>query len=327
MTYASILKLAYTITINHPRLWFFGLFLVGGFNAVLLTSLGNSLEGLESYVMFASLVTEPSTASVILMSIILVLFSIIISNILRIILVAMVMWVLRGDQELSAQLGLAQAWVNLLPDFDPKKSKLQLKMIIHRSFKATLIASICANIFLFLAVIAIGSPQFIISGGTGAQSLFVLAILFLPLSFFALYINLFPPYFTILFGNTIRDSFRLAHDLLVSKWKEIIGFVVVLMVVYSLGFTVVFSVVHYMRNVFSYGLEIFAHLGFSSQSVIISPVRIGGAALAWLLLAVLNVFSNVALLILFINLLKPVNDEQVAEFANGYRVPAHAPQK
>jgi hypothetical protein len=231
MTYASILKLAYTITINHPRLWFFGLFLVGGFNAVLLTSLGNSLEGLESYVMFASLVTEPSTASVILMSIILVLFSIIISNILRIILVAMVMWVLRGDQELSAQLGLAQAWVNLLPDFDPKKSKLQLKMIIHRSFKATLIASICANIFLFLAVIAIGSPQFIISGGTGAQSLFVLAILFLPLSFFALYINLFPPYFTILFGNTIRDSFRLAHDLLVSKWKEIIGFVVVLMVV------------------------------------------------------------------------------------------------
>ena len=327
MTYASILKLAYTITINHPRLWFFGLFLVGGFNAVLLNSLGRSLEGLQSYSFFTAFILEPSRVSFISLSIAIILFGIIVSNILRISLVAMVVRILRGDDALSAQLGFAKTWLKLLPDFDPKQDNLPLKMIIKRSFKSTLMASICANIFLFLAVIAIGSPQVVISGGAGIQSLFVLAILFLPLAFFALYINLFPPYFTILFGNSIRDSFRLAHDLLVSKWKEIIGFVVVLLVVYSLGFTVVFSIVHYMRNVFSYGLEIFSHLGFFSQSVIISPVRIGGAALAWLLLAVLNVFSNIALLILFINLLKPVTDEQVAELGNRYPVPAHASQK
>jgi hypothetical protein len=326
MSYTQILKMAYTITINHPRLWFFGLFLVGGFNALVLHTLGVTQNGADPNSALASMLQVQTKAGVIVLAVSVVLVSIIISNIARISLVASVIRIIRTESIFKPFVNHSYRWLTVLPEYDPEH-ELVLRPIVRRSFKATLVASMCANGFLLAAILAVGSPQIIIAGNGAVQALLLSLIMFLPLSFLALYINMFPPYFTILFGSPIRDGFRMAHDLLGKKWKEIVGFILVLLVVYGIGFTAVFSIVQYAQQAFQFTLEPFAHLGFFSLSAIISPVRIAGSAIAWLLLAVLNTFFNIALLLLFIQLIKPSADAEAVTFAPGYGIPQHASQK
>lgn len=323
MPYSRILKLAFSLTINHPRLWFFGLLLVGGFNAVLLHMLGVASSGSDTKTAFIRLLDIQTQAGLLVTAGVIIIVGIVISNIARIIVVHGVLKALRNETEAKNVLRLE--WLEPLPEFDETK-QVPVSVIIKRSLMATVVASVCANLFILIALAVIGSPQLLFATH-GVRFSAVTIVLLLPLSFLALCINLFPPYFSIIFNRSIADSFRLAYDLIAKKWKEVIGFMIVLLVVYCIGFSIVFTVSQYIQIALHFVLETFAHLGFFSVSAIISPVRASGIAVSWLLLAVLNVFSNISVLLLFVHLMKPSGIERVADFRKVYGIPQQAGTK
>ncbi len=323
MPYSRILKLAFTLTINHPRLWFFGLLLVGGFNAVLLHILGVASSGSDATTAFARIFDIQTQSGLLITAGFIVIIGIVISNIARIIVIHSVLKTLNKEKGLRDFLKLE--WLEQIADFDESK-QIPVSAVVKRSLISTVVASVCANLFIVAAIAVIGSPQLLFSTH-GLRFSVITLVLLLPLSFLALCINLFPPYFSIIFNRSIPDSFRLAYDLLVKKWQEIIGFMIVLLVIYCIGFSIVFTVSQYVQLAVQYIFEIFAHLGFFSISAIISPVRVSGIAVSWLLLAVLNVFANISVLLMFIYLMKPSDSEYVTGFTKAYGIPHHVGTK
>lgn len=323
MPYSRILKLAFTLTINHPRLWFFGLLLVGGFNAVLLHILGVASSGSDATVAFVRIFDIETQSGLLIAAGVIVIIGIVISNVARIIVIHSVLKTLNAERGPRDFLKLE--WLEQIADFDDSK-QIPASAVVRRSLVSTIVASVCANLFIVAAIAVIGSPQLLFSTHGLRFSVITLALL-LPLSFLALCINLFPPYFSIIFNRSIPDSFRLAYDLLVKKWQEIIGFMIVLLVIYCIGFSIVFTVSQYVQSAVQYIFEIFAHLGFFSISAIISPVRTSGIVVSWLLLAVLNVFANISVLLMFIYLMKPSDSEYVTGFTKAYGIPHHVGTK
>lgn len=306
MSYARILHLAYIVTINHPELWFFGLFLVGVFNIIVLNTLGLPQTSFDPTATLTSVLQLHTRVGMAVSVFVFVAAGLVVSGIARIILVTLVTRYVHLDIDVALKMESVLKWLKTVPGFSGQHSQVPVYSIVKRSFRATLFASICANLFLLCALIVVGSPQLLFASQTGSQTLFIMGVLFLPLAFLGLYINLFPPYFTIIFQCSIKDSFRLAHDLLVQKFQQIVAFVVVLSVLYVLGFAAIFSLTHFIQTIAANSVLILAHLGFFTESAIISAVRFGGMGMAWVLLGVLNVFINSALLILFLDLIKPL---------------------
>lgn len=323
MPYSRILKIAFTLTINHPRLWFFGLLLVGGFNAVLLHLLGVVSSGSDATTAFVRIFDIETQTGLLIAAGLVVLVGIVVSNIARIIVIHSILKTLNRDKSYRDFLKLE--WLEKIAEFDDSK-QIPVSFVVKRSIISTVVASLCANIFIIMAIAVIGSPQLLFATH-GYKFSIITLVLLLPLSFLALCINLFPPYFSIIFNRTISDSFHLAYDFLVKKWQEIIGFMIVLLVIYCIGFSIVFTVSQYVQSAVQYIFEIFAHLGFFSISAIISPVRLSGIATSWLLLAVLNVFANISVLLMFIYLMRPSDSEYVTGFTKAYGIPHHAGTK
>jgi len=318
MSYTRILQLAYITAINHPELWFFGLFLVGAFNAVVLNTLGLPQASFDPNAALAKLLQLQTNGGIVVAAFIFVITGLITSSIARIILVTLVTRSIISDSDVSVKIESTLKWLKSLPEFSDQQQREPVRHVVSRSLRATLFASISANLFLLCALIAVGSPQLLLVSRTGPQTIVIILMLFLPLAFLGLFINLFPPYFAILFQRNIKDSFRLAHDLLVHKSRKIISFVLVLLVVYILGFAAIFSITHFIQSVLADSLQIVAHLGFFAESAIISAVRFGGTGVAWILLGILNVFINSSLLILFLDLVKPLTHNAEVEASQAY---------
>lgn len=322
--YSRILKIAYELTINHIFLWFFGLFLVGGFNAVVFHVLGIKFAGLSGKILILIQTGFNAPGLVIFLAVISFLLGVIITTSARVVLITFVLKFLQirtlkqNNNSIISQHGFLPIWLSSLQNFNPEFKKPPIKQVMKQSLLPAAIISLGSNLFILIATALISSPQVLLSnGGDYTKNWFVIILLLLPLSCLALYSNMFPSYFIITFRASVSSAIKLSYDILLAKYKIILSFGLLLFIVYCLGFSAIFSIVNYMRQAITLGLQPLIDLGFLPISAIIPAVRYGGIGIAWLLLAILNTFSNIALLLLFIKLVTPEKG-QALEHKKGY---------
>lgn len=310
--YSRILKLAYELTINHIFLWFFGLFLVGGFNAVVFHVLGIKFAGLSGKILILIQSGFNAPGLVIFLAIVSFLLGVIITTSARVMLITFVLKFLQirtlkqNNNGITNHHDFLPVWLGSLEGFNSESKKAPLKQVMKQSLLPAVVISLGSNLFILIATALISSPQVLLSNGDDYfRNWFVIIVLLLPLSCLALYSNMFPSYFIITFRASASSAIRLSYDILLAKYKIILSFGFLLFIIYCLGFSAIFSIVNYIRQAITLGLQPLIDLGFLPISAIIPAVRYGGIGIAWVLLAILNTFSNIGLLVLFIKLVTP----------------------
>ena len=296
LSYSEILKRAYYITIQNPLLWLFGLFVVGGFNLNFLHFQNISLASVHKFTDVRMVVdffqSNPEvllawSGSVLVFSVVFLL----ITNISRILLVLFVRRFLKKE-----------------------KQPLEPKKIFQESFKS--LQQVIAVSLLTTSLTVIVSAAFLLPtlflGHTQIQAaVFVIgALILLPLIFAISSINIFTTFFIIVHKQHLAKAFNLATDFFVSKWTDILGLALVLMVVYTVCFFVGVSVISVIRGFFAIAADRVGEFHISLGSAIIFVLRLVSSLLFWLLLGILNVFINTALLLLFLKLITPLEAEQ-----------------
>ncbi len=285
--YFKLLKQAYNITIHHPLLWVFGLFMSGGFNSNFLYFANVPFGWRDRSHAFmshwvASLHSRSSVRSV-AVSLILFAITLVIVNWVKIIFVLKTSGLLGLQRRLSPQAQKQQ--VNF---------ELSFREIITESLNSlssVLAASIVTMIFVAIvfAILASVNRQFG-SIWTDIPWVPVLGIALASVLVIALsLINLFTAFFIILYRYRVIPAFTLAVQLIRKRWLPILETVIILMVIYGLCFFVGTSLVHLIRS-------------FDNPDFI---MYLQAGILVWIWLAIVNVLFNVSLLMLFSLLVQP----------------------
>ena len=163
-------------------------------------------------------------------------------------------------------------------------------------------------------------PLFITSNPQVQVLLWALAaVLFLPILFAVSSVNIFTTYFVILFGQKLKAALNLGTDFFLSRWTQILGLVVALGAIYLVGFFVGVSIIYILRLLFRLLFEEFTALPFSATIWIPNVVA---NVLIWLLLGLLNAFINTALLLLFLQLITPVEHGETIKATEHLTAPA-----
>lgn len=279
------LKIAYKVTKNHPLLWFFGLFLVGGFNIFLI-----KLVGIPDLFHINSIPTLSNTQTLLTFFLIVVLL--VVGNIAR---VALIVYILKKTQHELVNLspGLKTIFLEVFLNNDQDSFGKIFLIALKRSLLPTISTSIVANLFLFLAAVVVFAPQLLFFiGGSQTQSFLVFIFLFLPLALIGLFINMVTPLFIIVLGYNFSSSLRLAYDLLIKRFNLIIGIILILGFLYFL--------VSFFALLLSGQIAIVFGYGFSSVLLIFA-------------LAIMNAFCHASLLILFLLIVRPIKSLQVTK--------------
>ncbi len=297
LTASTILSRAHTLTIRNPKLWVFGLFVVGGFNLNFLHFFGfgqfNVHSSQQAWNVIVSLQQHPARLA--LASLLLLVVSVgglIITNGSRILLA------------LSVKSILDTGTTNVKQQFKPVKAAFTPVV------KISLLTTTC---MLALGLVLFAFPLLFVRN-TGYQLLMfaVGGALLLPLAFSMSFLNIFTSFFVIIFKQTFGKAFSQAADLFMSHWPRLVGFLLILLLIYCgifvLGATFIFGAQYVIAGLF----QAISKLGFEQFSAIILIIRIVFALLLWFLVAGLNVFFNASLLVLFLDLVKPLETEAEA---------------
>lgn len=148
---------------------------------------------------------------------------------------------------------------------------------------------------------------------SGAKTLLwtTAAIVFIPLAYTISCINIFTVFFIVIFRMKFKAAINLGTDFFITNWVKILGLGLVLSVIFLAGSAVGGSAVFLGRLAESLALEYAGDFKFFADSAIILAVRIVSFAVLWLILAIINVFFNTSLLLLFLKLVTPVKTEEV----------------
>jgi hypothetical protein len=289
-SYTKIIKDSYRITMQNKILWLFGLLVVGGFNLnffyfqnIELPSQSGMLEiakyfqhhpGILALVSFLVLVVS--------------LVSLVLTNWGRIILTLLTSKILEtGRIDLQDQL---------------KKSTKSLFTVIRISLLTTfLMICVAGSLLLAPVLLAANSPYQVLLAALGSA-------IFLPLAFTISCLNIFTTYFAVLWGLNLKKALDVGTDFVISHWSKILGLAVVLIIIYTLISVFGVAVFFLLKLLKSY----FEELGIWRNSAIMVLCRLLLWSFWWLLIAGLNVFFNTALLMLFLELVKPVKKDEVA---------------
>lgn len=307
LSYSKIVKQAFQITISHPILWLFGLFVAGGFNLNFLHFQNIPARKLQSgfhiQTVIIFLENHPGTLAVLSSAVlVLALFSLVVTNWSRVMLVFMADSVIKTKHpELSEQ------W---------QKSKSAVWPVIKISvFTAALMVLVAAALF---------GPAFFMVSDPELQTLFLTgaALIFLPMAFTISCINIFTSFYIILFKRSVSSALNLGTDFFVSNWSQIFGLTVVLMVVYFVSFIIGVSLITIIHEFLKLFLELLLKFNILAVSATIITLHFLSELVLWLLLAGLNVFINTALLLLFLELITPVKAENGLEAEKEALAPA-----
>ncbi len=287
------------MALHRPSLWIFGLFAAGTFslNFFLPHSSGTTqagigiLTGWRQWLNFFQL--HPALLATASFSLLLVsAIGLVVTNWSRIVLI------------LAIQQVVQERFLDLRTQF--QKSKIFLSPVIQLSLlTAALIVVVSGGLF-FAPFLLVNDPQ-------SQTLLWILAvILFLPLAFTVSCLNIFTTYFIIFFKKSIGAALNLGTDFFVSKWPEILGLLIILMLIYVvflvLGLSVVFLLGLFLKLIIlSFGK--FSISGFSAIIVTGLAQLVVGILLA-ALISILSVFYNTALLLFFLELITPIESEE-----------------
>ncbi|MEK7161878.1 MAG: hypothetical protein AAB729_04280, partial [Patescibacteria group bacterium] len=292
-SYTAIIRKAYTSSINNPRLWLFGLFVVGGFNLNFLQFQNIPLKKLvlenRPSDLFVYLQARPGTLAAISAAVLLfALVGLAVTNWSRIMLI------LLGRQALETH---TAAFKQSL-----QESKSSLTGIIKISLLTT--ALMC-----FVAVVLI-VPTLWLPMENPLRFLLLEAsvVAFLPLAFIISCINIFTAFYVVLHKMPLNKALNCGIDFFISVWPRILGLVAVLMVIYLASFTIGVSVIFLAKEVLRLLLLILVRFHILPLSAIILVLKTISTVLFWFLLSGLSVFFNQSLLVLFLELSKPIED-------------------
>lgn len=292
-SYTNILRKAYSITAHFPVLWVFGLFVIGGFNLNFFQfqdlPARHFLEHIPVRELLMFFENHPQKLAGICFSILVFSgASLIATNWSRVMLVLLTRSVL--DRNLP----------NLIEQVPP--SRFFIQPVVAVSLFTTSLIVIVASV-LFIPPYFIQNPELqtiLWSGGV---------VLFLPIAFAISCINIFTTFFIVLFKQPFAKALNQGTDFFVSRWTQILGIVLLLLILYIFCFFVGISVILIVQNFFRLVLESFQGFHILGESAIIWLPRLLSALAVWMLLAILNVFINTALLLLFLELVKPIEAE------------------
>ncbi len=299
MSFTNIIQRAYTSVINHPWLWLLGLFLTSGFNLHWLVFPQQSAQwqGITAND-WQLLIRHRQFWAVIAGLLVVYLISVLIASWAKILLV------------LYASLLLKIKRLKPMGQNDPHPTEPALNKILFKESLSYLwsvtAVSLVATIITLAGAAALFIPSLVWMRGEPGQDYFVtLAVLvFLLLLLFTTFLSAFGSFFILLHQRSVRQSLNLAGDLILTKWRTILAFLLILMVIYGLTLTAGFGLLAFAKSLIPVGFGILSGSGLFSTLVagrvtwaVISIVLI-------VLLSVLNAFFNVALLLLFNELIK-----------------------
>ncbi len=292
LSYSTILRQSYNITIRHPALWLFGLFVAGGFNLNFLQFQDVPARHIREYASVNELAgffsSHPATLATFSISILIFsILGLVVTNWCRVMLVLLVEGILKTKFiEVREQMA---------------KSKYALVPIIKLSLGTTTL--------IVIAALGLFTPAFFLSSNPQIQAFLwvAAAALFLPVLFALSCVNIFTTYFIILHKQKLSTALNLATDFFVSRWVQILGLTLLLMALYTACFFMGVSLIYLVKLLFRAIFEQFTNLEVSAIILISNLVS---NILIWLLLAILNVFINTALLLLFLQLNTPVEYEE-----------------
>jgi hypothetical protein len=310
----TLIKSAYTITTGRPSLWFFGLFLVGAVNPLLLHALG--LQGRWPELLSINYALPffgwPFLLSAPIVALIVFGMFVAITNIARIWLLAKVLLHLRDYSKRFSNLeGVAELVSELV--LWPEQTKPQ--SIVRAKFWPTFWVSIFTNIYYLVALLAIALPAIVLKGTEYAANQFIVVaiILFLPLAIFGMYLNIFTPFFIICFNQSLAKSLIQTWDLLVSRWRQILLFFIFIFGFYALSLFVISGLLETFHLSLASILEFFVDSSILPANFSQLLSNFGATIIGWFLLAILNVFFHVSMLLLFIYLVRPMSLGQVTQ--------------
>lgn len=291
----AIIQKAFQSTRNNPLLWLFGLFVIGGFNLNFLHFQNiplkrviqeNILQDIVAYLQIRPGVLAFASALVLFVT----LIGLLITNWSRIMLI------LLGKEALEAKIVVSKK-----PFYDSKNS---LTGIIKISLMTSALMLIVAGI---LIIPTLWLPM---ENPLRLMLLQASIIVFLPLAFTISCVNIFSGFFLILYKIPLNKALNCGTDFFISFWTRILGLVLVLIIIYLVSFAVGVSIIFLAKEILELGLLILVKFHILPLSAIILMLKTISTLLFWFLLSGLSVFFNQALLILFLDLSKPIKDPE-----------------
>jgi len=298
-SYSSILRQAYHITVKYPILWLFGLFVIGSFNLNFLNFQNIPLRRVTRHENFHMVLdffqTHPEVLAAISISVLIFsILGLIVTNWSRIMLVLAANEVVE-KKSLQLPLQIKKSWRFLAP-------------VIKISLGTTSLIVVC-GLGLFLP------PLFLTHNQQLQELLWIMgAAVFIPIVFAVSCVNIFTTFFVVVLKQKLSKALDLGTDFFLSRWTKILGLVMALVVIYAVGFFVGVSVIYFLKLLFRLLFEQFTALPFSVTIWIANAIA---TVLIWALVAVLNVFFNAALLLLFLQLITPLEAAQKVAAEDG----------
>jgi hypothetical protein len=291
MRYIQLISRACRIVIDHPVLWVFGLFMAAGFNInwLYLNTFTHS-NTVDRMAHRATIILQDFSAARILASALLIILLLAVTSVIKIIF-----WRLSHRSLHSRMRGTCE--VCHRPADQPI-----ITLRIGAALPAVMIISIAAVVVNTL--VALSLYQLFIRHGVTSLSTLVLiccVIIAAVVSLCSVLVTLF----MLVQRQRLNNSIRLTADLLQHRWLEIVEFVLLLMLLY--GFSVVIG-----SAIISLSQSGFTNIADALQRVIelprVVPATLASIATAifWVWFAVTNACYNMALLLLFGELVHPV---------------------
>jgi hypothetical protein len=293
LSYTDIIKKAYHITRRFPVLWLFGFFVVGGFSLNFLHFQNGTAEKLsqpfswsQAQVFFQ---THPAVLAGISVSLLIIsVGGLLLTNWCRVMLVLLTNEVLeKPNMNVPAQI---------------KASKKPLWPVIK--------VSLLTSLMLILVVAGLlGAPLWSNLDASSKTALWSIAsVIFLPLAFTISCVNIFTTFFIVLHKMPFRSALNAGTDFFLVNWNKVLGLGFVLGVIFLAGSSVGGAIVYFSRLLISF-VQL-SDLGFGTVSATIVIIQSVAAAILWLILAILNVFFNTSLQLLFLQLVTPTKAEE-----------------
>jgi hypothetical protein len=206
-------------------------------------------------------------------------------------------------------LGLEEAST---PD-DPASPR---KLIRQSRTPLVSVMGVSAITMVSLAVISgvlFGTPTLLSLRPGSLPGMWLLAgLVFIVLVLFFSCLNIFSTFFIVLYRYRARKAVALALDLLVSRWQPIIAMAMLLIGAYAACFFIGVSLVFILKSVAASVLLPFTRFGLANPGDIVGFITVLSGILLWCWLAVVNVFFNLSLLLLFAELVRPPKDPELA---------------
>jgi hypothetical protein len=305
MDYLAIIKKAYHITLRQPGLWLLGLFLAGGFSANFLYLAQIQIGWRDRWSIFQQVIPGFGFGPIAIFSAVtLVTFIIvvIVSN------WAKVLFILHASDVLK------------LPRLNSAEGEENLDRSLGILFKHSLrylLPVIAVSVLTMISVtivtgILFGTPLLLYLHVDSQPVMWLLsAMVFVVLILFFSFLNIFSTFYIVLFRYSAQRAVNLALDLIVSKWKNIANMALMLIVIYAACFFIGSSLIYLLKEATSLVLLPLAKFGLFNEAPVINFLTLTSGVLLWVWLALVNVFFNLSLLLLFTELVKPTKHNEL----------------